>query len=413
MEQTVSEQGQKGRDPESAPPSRPGPGGGSRFRVLVILVASIVVAGVGVAVVLAERAHHEPAPRAPDMLLTAGGVQLSASAPQWKYLEVASAARAAPLLPVPAPARVMVEERLAAPVFATLAGRVERVNVQLGQEVKPGDRLVAIRSSSLPELRHSAESARASLAVKKALVGRIKDLVELRAVPQKDLLIAEEEQREAELALEAAEGKRRSLRLGSLDDSGLYWVNATRKGTVVERKALIGMEVGPDRTDPLLSIADLSEVIVVADVLETETTGLKVGQVVQVAEAALAGKAIEGKIEYVAEFVDPVRRTVAVRIRVPNPEHKLRPNAFAQVTFPGGGEPRVIVPAEAVVTDDQKSVVFVKKDVPGSNTRIERREVRVGRARDGRSEILAGLEPGESYVAHGALLILNALDLAR
>jgi cobalt-zinc-cadmium efflux system membrane fusion protein len=257
------------------------------------------------------------------------------------------------------------------------------------------------------------ESARAALAVKTAMADRVRDLVGLRAVPEKDLVLAEQERHEAELSLKAAEGKRKSLRLTALDDSGLYWVSATKSGTVVERRALVGMEVGPDRADPLLSIADLSEVIVVADVLERDTAGLNVGQTAKVTDVALGGESLDGKVEYVAQLVDPARRTVAVRVRVPNPENKLRPNAFAQVSFASAdSEKRIVVPAEAVVTDDQKSVVFVKKAVAGGATRLERREVKVGRVRDDRAEITSGLVDGDTYVSRGALLLLNALDLA-
>jgi multidrug efflux pump subunit AcrA (membrane-fusion protein) len=153
---------------------------------------------------------------------------------------------------------------------------------------------------------------------------------------------------------------------------------------------------------------------VVADVLERETVGLAVGQKAEVTDVALGGEAVTGTVEYVAPLVDPVRRTVAVRVRVPNPGHKLRPNAFAQVTFARapGGEHHIVVPAEAVVTDDQKAVVFVRSAAPGGATRLERRTVQVGRVREGQAEIVAGLAEGETFVTRGALLLLNALDLA-
>jgi cobalt-zinc-cadmium efflux system membrane fusion protein len=306
----------------------------------------------------------------------------------------------------------LVDETRAGPVFAPVAGRVEQVVVHLGQEVKPGDRLVAIRSSSLPELGREAESARAALAVKSALVERLRDLVALRAVPEKDLIVAQQEKREIELTLKAAEGKRRSLHLGHLDPSGLFWLTAPRKGTVVERAALMGMEVGPDRTEPLVQVAELDEVIVVADVLGSDTEDLKSGQTAQVSEVNARATPVEGKIEYVADFVDPIRRTIAVRIRVPNPEHRLRPNAFVQVTFATHTAPAVQVPSEAVVTDDQKSIVFIKTGGSDKNSRLERREVRIGRSRDGKTEILGGLTEGQTFVSRGALLLLNALDIA-
>jgi membrane fusion protein, heavy metal efflux system len=399
---------------DDPPPAPATPPPATRRPVGLAAVVAVLAVAAGVALLLPGGAT---APRPPSGLtVDKDAVEISQDAPQWRYLELATAAVSAPLPGVPAPARITVDEGRSAPIFAPLPGRVERVSVQLGQEVKPGDRLLALRSSALPELGHEEESARAALAVKTALAERVRDLVQLRAVPEKDLILAEQERRQAELSLKAAEGKRRSLRIDAGNDSGLYWVTATRRGTVVERKALAGMEVGPDRADPLLSVADLDEVIVVADLLERDAAGVKIGEKAAVTDVALGGQPAEGRVEYIAQMVDPVRRTVAVRVRVPNPKHRLRPNAFAQVSFtqsPAGEDQRlIVVSSDAVVTDDQKSVVFVRRAAPGGKTRLERREVQVGRVREGRTEILSGLHAGDSYVARGALLLLNALDLA-
>jgi cobalt-zinc-cadmium efflux system membrane fusion protein len=386
--------------------------GWRKSRVALLCLALGLLAGVSIGIGLgASKRASSPLP-SPGLVANATGIVLTQGSPQERYIELQVAKQAPGLAPIPAPARVLVDETRAGPVFAPVAGRVEQVVVHLGQEVKPGDRLVAIRSSSLPELGREAESARAALAVKTALVERLRDLVALRAVPEKDLIVAQQEKREIELTLKAAEGKRRSLHLGRLDPSGLFWLTAPRKGTVVERAALMGMEVGPDRTEPLVQVAELDEVIVVADVLGSDTEDLKSGQMALVSEVNAKAAPVEGKIEYVADFVDPVRRTIAVRIRVPNPEHRLRPNAFVQVTFATHTAPAVQVPSEAVVTDDQKSIVFIKTGGSDKNSRLERREVRIGRSRDGKTEILSGLTEGQTFVSRGALLLLNALDIA-
>src|SRR5207244_1678917 len=123
---------------------------------------------------------------------------------------------------------------------------------------------------------------------------------------------------------------------------------------------LAGQEVGPDRPEPLLVVADLAEVIVTADVPEDQVSMLAVGQAAQILSAAAPERSFDGRVEYVGEVVDPTRRMVDVRVRVPNGEHALRPNAFVQVEFATSGEPRVVVPAEAVVSDDQQSFVFVQ-----------------------------------------------------
>jgi cobalt-zinc-cadmium efflux system membrane fusion protein len=387
-----------------APPSASG-------RRVGVLVGVVAVAGlIGVGVWLARSHQEAAAPARSEIQIEKDAVVLDNSAAQLKYVEVKTAEEGAPLPPLPAPARVTFAESRSAPVFAALAGRVDSVVVQLGQEVKAGDRLVAVRSSSLPDLNRDLENARAALGVKTSAADRVRDLVHLRAVAEKDLMLAEAERREAEIAVRAAEGKRRSLGLGAVDASGLYWITAPRAGTVVERRALVGMEVGPDRTDPLVMIADLREVVVVADLLEGDVGGIRAGQTAEV--RAGNDDPLGGTVEYVAALVDPVRRTVAVRVRVANPDGRLRPNAFAHVTLhPAEGERRVVVPAEAVVTDGQSSVLFVRTAAGQGRQRFLRREVRLGRSRDGRSEILEGIKAGEAYVAGGALLLLNAIDL--
>jgi cobalt-zinc-cadmium efflux system membrane fusion protein len=171
----------------------------------------------------------------------------------------------------------------------------------------------------------------------------------------------------------------------------------------------VGQEAGPDRTDPLLVVADLSTVVVIADVLETDASGLAPGQMARVTSLSLAPEGLPGKLVHVGDIVDPVRRTVAVRIAVSNTSHALRPNAFVRVIFQAAGEKRVIVPTEAVVTDDQRTVVFVAE----GDGRLVRRPVRTGRTRDGQTEVIEGLKVGDRYAARGALLLLNALELAK
>jgi cobalt-zinc-cadmium efflux system membrane fusion protein len=191
---------------------------------------------------------------------------------------------------------------------------------------------------------------------------------------------------------------------------GLYWLTAPRAGVVVARDALAGQQVGPERSEPLLVIAELDEVIVTADVPEASVRALRVGQTAQILEAGAGEGGVAGTIESIGAVVDPQRRMVDVRVRVPNPDGALRPNAFVQVAFTPDERPLVVVPVEAVVTDDQESFVFVR--TPGSGTALERRKVTLGHQQGGQVEVLSGLAPGESYVTRGALLLLNAVDLA-
>lgn len=375
---------------------------------LAIVVAAALAAGALLSGVL-RRGAARVAERAPAFQVEGPRVDIRAGAPTWTYLGFATAALHPALPPPPVPGRVAVDEARAEPIEAPLPGRIDSVAVKLGERVEPGQRLIAVRSPDLVDLARELDQIKAEEAAKARTVDRLRALVALTAEPEKKLVEAEQALTQAQLARAAAEAKLRSLSVATASE-GLYWLTAPRAGVVVARDALAGQQVGPERSDPLLVIAALDEVIVTADVPEASVRSLAVGQRAQIIEAGAADGGVTGVIESIGAVVDPQRRMVDVRVRVPNPDGALRPNAFVQVAFTPDGRPLVVVPVEAVVTDDQQSFVFVR--AAGSDTTLERRQVTLGHQQDDQVEVLSGLAPGDTYVTKGALLLLNAVDLA-
>ena len=336
-------------------------------------------------------------------------VELRPEAASWNYVELAKAATAPALPPVPVPARVAVDESRSSSVVAPLAGRVDAVAVQLGQRVQTGNRLLSIRSAAFVDLFRQIDILRAKEAAHTKVVDRVRDLVRLKASAEKDLIAAEQDINQSRLSRESAEAKLRSLSVESAGE-GLYWIKAPRSGIIVNRNALVGQEAGPDRGDPLLQIAELDEVIVKADVPEADVADLKDGGKATVTSAAIQDRTFPGTIEHIGLVVDPERHMVDVRVRVPNVDGLLRPNGFVQVEFTPNGRTPVVVDDQAVVTDDQQSYVFVQAS--DQSGRLERKLVRTGRRRDDKVEIVQGLQAGDTYVSKGAILLLNAMDLA-
>ena len=377
----------------------------------LVVWGGLVAAGVVALVALLSTRHSAPLsePAAPYSVAN-DAVEVTKNAPTWRYIELASATLSDPIAPEPVPGRVAFDEARAQPVVAPLQGHVDTVAVRLGQQVQQGDRLVAVRSGALVDLLREIELLQSKEAARSKSAERLRALVELKASPEKDLITAEQDLRQAHLAREAAELKLRSLPVTAGAD-GLYWITASREGVVVERTVLVGQEVGPDRGDPLLVIGELDEVIVTADVPESAVADLRVGQPAHITSPAAPGRELSSRVEYIGEVVDPVRRMVNVRLRVTNDDRTLRPNAFVQVAFVVEGQARIVAPAEAVVSDDEQSFVFVQS--PDRPQRLERRRVVPGRQREGKVEIVSGLQPGETFVAKGALLLLNAIDLAQ
>lgn len=335
------------------------------------------------------------------------GVTLAADAPQWKYVELSVATAGPSLPPLPVPGHVELDPKRTAAVGVPLPGRVEAVLIRLGARVKQGEKLFSVRSGAFADLDRETEAARAQVAVRLRLLGRARELFELKAAAQKDVLAAEAELKEAELTLKAAESKQRSLAVAAEGDN-LFWVRASRAGTVVDLDLQPGLEVGPDREKPLLRLSDLDEVLVIADVPEGDVRDVIVGEAVTIHPQS-GSELREGVVEYISEVVEPRRRTVEVWVRAKNADRLLRPNGFVEVVIKPNEVIQVVrVPDAAVVTQGTRSVVFVAAG-PG---RLEPRPVELGRRRDGETEVRGGLEAGVRFVSRGALLLLNQVDLS-
>jgi len=349
-----------------------------------------------------------PAPlEASGVKADAKGVNIAADAPQWRYVTLSVAAAGKPLDPLPAPGRVGFDEARSASLGSPLGGRVETVRVRLGDAVKAGDRLFSVRSGDFADLGRDEQIAREQVALKTRVLERQRELFRLQAAPEKDVVAAEADLKEAEFALKAASARRASLAIESSGEN-IFWVKAPRGGTIVELDVSAGQEVGPDRDRPLMRISDLDEVLVLADVPENDVRAFKKGVTVHV-ELQSASATREGVVQYVSEVVDLHRRTVEVRVRVKNEDRLLRPNSFVQVVAPAETTDEVVrVPDAAVVVAGSKPFAFVQRG-PG---RLEKVPVSTGRHRDGELEVLAGLSPGETFVSHGAVLLLNQVELA-
>ncbi|MDC0742238.1 efflux RND transporter periplasmic adaptor subunit [Polyangium mundeleinium] len=365
-------------------------------------VSLVLLCGAGAA------CHRSPQDKArPPFSAAEDVVALDPSTPGPMKFSTTEATAGDPLPLPPVTARVSTVESLTAPSFAPLAGRVVNLNVRLGDRVAEGDRLIEVRTSDLPTLQHERRAAELAIRTRKAVVERIEKLVEARAASQNELTVAQSELDEARLAAQMAAEKIRSLSIKTAGATS-YWVLANRAGTVVQLDATPGKQVGPDGDKPIATVADLEDVLVLADVAQRDAPALTPGRTAEIRFPDGAAVGISGTIESVSDVVDPERQTVPVRVRVKNDRKLLRPNAFVSVFFMPPGEATVVgVPASAIVSDGARSVVFVET---AAGT-YQRRHVEVGRQSKERAEVLSGVRAGERVVSSGALLLLNALDV--
>ncbi|MFT6662386.1 MAG: Cu(I)/Ag(I) efflux system membrane fusion protein [Maricaulis maris] len=183
-------------------------------------------------------------------------------------------------------------------------------------------------------------------------------------------------------------------------------VYAPRTGVVLEMNVREGAHAHPSMV--VMTIADLREVWVVADLFEDEAAAIEPGQSVRLQSRAQPGRMWHGQVEYLYPTVDPRSRSIPVRMRFANSDGALRPEAYVNVRIEASPRDDVLsVPFEAVIrTGQSERVVLALGD-----GRYRLAQVRTGAEAGGRVEVLTGLSEGERVVVSSQFLIDSEASL--
>ncbi|MEO7404194.1 MAG: efflux RND transporter periplasmic adaptor subunit, partial [Burkholderiales bacterium] len=155
--------------------------------------------------------------------------------------------------------------------------------------------------------------------------------------------------------------------------------------------------------DSIYLIADLSSVWIVADIPEQSGSLVRVGEQLEAEIAALAGRRLSGALSFVSPTVNPETRTIRARMEVKNPAGDYKPAMLATVLIKGPPQNRMVVPADAVIRDENREYVFVQT----ADNRFQARLVTLGAEYDGMRILQAGLREGERIVVEGAFHLNN------
>jgi membrane fusion protein, copper/silver efflux system len=176
-------------------------------------------------------------------------------------------------------------------------------------------------------------------------------------------------------------------------------ISAPTAGFVIEKNVVEGASVDPGSR--LYRIAALDEVWVEAEIYERDLPYVHVGQTVDVTLDYVPGHNYPSTIAYVYPFLAANARTSRIRVRLENRDLALRPGMYASVSLVLDAEPRMQVPASAVIYTGPRRLVFVDL----GDGRFRPQEVTVGEQSDGMIEIASGLAAGDSIATSGVFLI--------
>jgi len=304
------------------------------------------------------------------------------------------------------------EERLVR-VNAPATGRVAEVLARPGDIVEPGHRLLKLDSPDLGSAKSDYAKAVADLERAEKAITLARELLQVKAIAQKQLSEIENDYRKAAAERERAASRLRTLGVpesqfkeiaARVDTTTTIVVTAPRGGVIVERNVSPGQVVayGQSDTPPnLFIIADLSTMWVLADVYEPDVAKVRLGQAVAVTLPCCPGERYDGRLTYISDAVDPQTRTVKVRATVPNRGRVLKAEMFVKVTISTGSTKVLTLPQSAIQRENNETFVLVAK----GKDEYERRPVRLGADLDGSVEVLDGVTPQDRVVSTGSILL--------
>ncbi len=268
-----------------------------------------------------------------------------------------------------------VRPKKEAQVAAKVTGRLLEITAIPGTKVKTGD---VIAKLDVGELDASLTRAQAALAQAERDRDRFLALRESGAIA-----IAEYEQAESRERMTAATVQEMKTLVGNAT------ITAPFDGTITRRYLEPGDFGAPGR--PLFAMEDSSLLRLEINVAEALSGSMAVGGTLRV-EIGGADADFDGTISEVAPSADVGSRTFLVKVDLPMND-ALRAGQFGRAFLPRGMRKALSVPDSSLISRGQMDYVFVSVD---GVARL--RIVRTGQKQDGETEILAGLDSGESIV---------------
>lgn len=377
----------------------------STFGLVVLLSASLVAC---------EKPSDKPieVKTAADSL--PGVLHLTTEELARTVIEVAPVARGQLRVPREFTATVQSNENELAEVTTLIRGRVVKVSVDVGQDVKKDTLLALLHSTDLGVAEGAYLKAKARLHEAELAYERARDLHEHKAVS-----LAELQRREAEMKTARAEARETQNRLELLGVPQQEVMRLDREhtikadvplrapfdGRVIMRNITRGEVV--ETNQKFFTVADLSDVWVVGNVPEKDVQFIRKDQKVDVIVSAYPHAVFPGTITYISDVLDPATRTMRLRVTVPNPDRMLKPEMFASVRVYAAPNPDALtIPSAAVQNGPSGKMAFVRR----GEREFEVRTVKLGLEQGDLVTVLDGLSEGEPVVTRGAFMLKSELE---
>lgn len=287
-------------------------------------------------------------------------------------------------------------------IYPLISGRVLSLRILPGQEVRKGQSIGTLQSSDAAQARSDFEKAKIEAARADLQLNRAKELLQHEVMAQKDYddLKALDDSDHAEL--ERARQALHLLGFSENDTSDVIPILAPISGVVLNVGTGPGeLQRSLDNATAIATIANIDSIWVVGDIFPRDVGSIHAGEPTDITVNGYPGLTLHGPIDNISDAVDPVSLTLKVRVVLPNPGHRLKPQMYANMAVTGRQRNVIVVPATAVIQNGREVFVFVET-APG---KYERRAVTLGQTHADNDEIAHGLNDGDKVVSSGAELL--------
>jgi HlyD family secretion protein len=326
------------------------------------------------------------------------------------------------------------------PLRAQADGKLLRLNVKVGDRVKPGQALAQLDGAALAsavsqaqaelasqvsevsraenELKNARlqiEQAQNALQQNRADSIRLEKLYREGAISSRIASAARSRAEAASLALRSAQTQVKLQQEAIVAAKSRVKAQqvAVKRATAQKSFASITSPIAgivlkqfvePGRSvragDEILKLGDFKQVMVRTQVSELEVPKIRVGQTVQVALDSLAQREFTGKVSRVSASSDPTVRLVPIEVTINNPDKRMGNGLLARVRFAQETTQQIVVPETALQrAENNNSFLFVVRQ-EGEQAKVNNRPVSLGNQANGQVEVTSGLSAGESFVLH-------------
>jgi len=368
------------------------------------------------ALLLAAAAPGDQKGKAPE---PPGVVHMSTEQQKTVKLQTARAERRAITEPVRVPGAVAFDQGHVAVLRPLAQARVLRLLAQPGDTVRVGQVLAELDIPSLVNAEQGLAAARAAVREAEAGIAVARDSLRRGEILARDgsLARAEAERRRLVLAQAVAAGETARARVNALQaevsrlnpgkSPGIATLTSPIEGVVVT----VGVTPGEfvDTTGGAFTVANLSVVLVLAQVPETSASLISVGNPARVHLASGGDRTWDGKVISLGAVLDPQARTLPARIQLANADGALRAGMFVNVTLTTSSErDNVVVPPSAVQMVGDKRVAFT----PLGGGQFQSHDLTLGVERQDWVEVRQGLSAGDEVVTQGSFELKALLQKA-